>query len=67
MIADVEDDVDELPYSYFSKAAERVFDGIDNGKDGVLPSSKLFDLLETLGEVFHSEDMMDQLRKFDPN
>ena len=37
MIEDVEDDVDELPYSDFVKAATRVFDKIDNWKDGVLP------------------------------
>ena len=40
MIEDVEDDIYELPYSYFSKAAAIIFDKIDNGKDGVLPWSK---------------------------
>ena len=33
----VEDDIDELPDSDFSKAAVRVFHKIDDGKDGVLP------------------------------
>ena len=37
MIEYVEDDVDELPDSYFSKSAEISFDVIDHGKDGVLP------------------------------
>ena len=37
IIEDVEDDGDELPDSYFSKYAARLFDKIDNGKDGVLP------------------------------
>ena len=49
VIEDVEDDVNELPDSDFSKAAARVFDRIDNGKAGVLPSSKFFELIETLG------------------
>ena len=44
----VEDYVDELPYSYFSKATTRVFDKIDNGKDGVLPSSKSVYFIETI-------------------
>ena len=44
MIEDVEDDVYELPDSYFSTAATRVFDKIDHGKYGVLPSS--FSLLD---------------------
>ena len=48
MIEDVEDDVDELPDLYFSKAAARVFDKIDNGKAGVLPSSNIFNFTETL-------------------
>ena len=43
VMEDMEDDVDELPDSYFSKAAAIVFDKIDNGKNGVLPSSKCFD------------------------
>ena len=49
----VEYDVDELPDSDFSKAAARVFDKIYNGKYGALPLSKVVDLIETLGEVFH--------------
>ena len=40
MVEDVEDDVDEIPDSDFSKAAARVFDNIDNGRDVFLPSSK---------------------------
>ena len=67
MIEDVEDDVDELPNSYFDKAAAMIFDQIDNGKNGVLPSSIYFYLIETLGEVFHSEDLAGHLRKVDPN
>ena len=35
MIEDVEDGVDELPDSDFSKAAVRVFDRIDKGNDGL--------------------------------
>ena len=45
----MEDDVDELPDSDFSIAAVIIFDRIDNGKDGVLPSSKFVYLIETLG------------------
>ena len=37
MIEDVEDDVDELPDSDFSKASARVFDKIYHGNDFVLP------------------------------
>ena len=33
-IEDVEDDIDELPYSDFSRATVRLFYEIDNGKDG---------------------------------
>ena len=55
MIEDVEDDVDELPYSDFAKAATIIFDGIDNGKDGALPSSKFVDLIKTLWEGLHGE------------
>ena len=67
VIEDVEDDVDELPDSYFSKAASRVFDKIDHGKYGFLPPSKFVDFIETLGEVFHSEDLVGYLRKVDSN
>ena len=54
-IEDMEDDVDELPDSYFSKDATRVFYRIYNGNIGVLLLSKFVDLIETLGEGFHSE------------
>ena len=67
MIEDVEDNIDELPVSDFSKAAAVIFDKIDNGKDGVLPSSNFVDYIETLGEGFHSEDLEGRLRKVDPN
>ena len=67
MIEDVEDDVDELPDLYFSKAAARVFDKIDNGKDGVLPLSNFVDLIKILGAGFHSEELAGHLRKLDPN
>ena len=67
MIEDVEDDIDELPNSDSAKAAEIIFDGIDNGKDGVLPYSKFVELIETLGEGFHSEELAGHLRKVDPN
>ena len=49
VMEDVENDVDELPDSDFSKSAARVFDKIYNRKDGVLPSSKFVDFIETLG------------------
>ena len=49
----MEDDVDELPDSDFSKTShKRVFDKMDNGKAGILPLSKFVDLIETLGEGF---------------
>ena len=67
VVEDVEDDVDELLDSDFSKAAAIVFDKIDNGKDGVLPSSKFVELIETLGEGFNSEDLGGHLRKVNPN
>ena len=37
VVEDVEDDVDELPGSYFAKAFTRVFDETYNGKAGVRP------------------------------
>ena len=46
---DVKNDIYELPDSYFVKAIARVFDKIENGKGGVLPSSTFVDLVETLG------------------
>ena len=55
LIEDVEDVVDEPPDSDFSKIAAILFDQIDNGKAGVLPSSNLAHFIETLGEVFHNE------------
>ena len=38
MIEDVEDEVDEIPESDFSKSDTGVFDKIYHRKDGVLPS-----------------------------
>ena len=49
VIEHVEGNVDELTDYDFSKAAVRVFDEIDNGGAGVLPSSKFVELIETLG------------------
>ena len=63
----MEDDVNELPDSYFSKAAVRVFDKIDHGKANILPLSKFVELIETLGEGFHSEELVVHLWKLDPN
>ena len=45
----------------------RVFYEIYHGKAGVLPSSNCVDLIETLEEVFHSEELMGQLWKVNPN
>ena len=67
MIEDVEDDVDELPDSDFSKSTARVFDKIDNGKDGILPSSIFLDLVETLGKGFSSEELAGHMHKVEPN
>ena len=67
VIENVEDDVDELPDSDFSKAAAIIFDKIDHGKDGALPSSKFVDLIETLGGGLHSEEMAGHMQKVDPN
>ena len=58
---------DELPDSDFAKDAVIIFYKIYNEKDGVLPSSKFVDLIETLGESFHSEDLAGHLHKLDPN
>ena len=63
----MEDNVDELPDSYFSKATTITFDKIDNGKNGVLPYSKFVELIETFGKGFHSEELAGHLRKVDPN
>ena len=35
----------------------RVFDKIYNDRAGVLPSSKAFDLIETFGEGFYSDEL----------
>ena len=67
MIEYLEDDVDEIIDSFFSKVATIIFDKIDNRKYGFFPSSKFFDFIKTLGEVFHSEDLAGRLRKVDPN
>ena len=66
MIEDVEDDIDELPDSDFSKATARVFHKTDNGKDDFLPFSKFVDLIETLGGGL-TEELEGRLRKVDPN
>ena len=63
----MEDDVDELPDLDFANAAAIIFDEIDNGKDGVLPSSRFVDLIGTLGKGFHSEYLTGHLWKLDPN
>ena len=67
MIEDVEDDIDELSDSDVAKAYTGVCDEIDHGKAGVLPSSHFFDLMETLGEGFHCEEVSVQLQKLYPN
>ena len=67
VIEDVEDDIDELPDSDFSRATVRLFYEIDNGKAGLLPSSKFGDLIQIIGVGFHGEDLAGQLRKVDPN
>ena len=43
--------------SYFTKATMRVFDKIDNGKAGVLPSSKPADLIEIIEDSFYCEEL----------
>ena len=67
VIEDVEDDIDELPDLDFSRATVRLFYEIDNGKPGLLPSSKFGDLIEIIGVGFHGDDLAGQLRKVDPN
>ena len=52
VIEDVEDDIYELPGSYFSKASARLFDKIYNEKADVLPLSKFLTWLKHLGRVF---------------
>ena len=63
----MEDDIDELPDSDFSKAAARVFDIMDHGKDGFLTFSNFVDFIETLGEGFYSEYLEVHLHKVGPN
>ena len=63
----MEDDVYEIPDSDSSKSTTRLCDKIDNGKAVVLPFTKFVDFIETLGEVFHSEDLAGHLQKLDPN
>ena len=65
MIEYVEGDVYEITDSDFSKATA-IFYQIDHGKDGVRPSLKLVDLMETLGEGFHGEELAGHLQKVDP-
>ena len=67
VIEDVGDDIDEPPDSDFSRATVRLFYEIDNGKAGLILSSKLGDLIEIIGVGFHGEDLAGQLRKVDPN
>ena len=45
----------------------RLFYEVDNGKAGLLPSSKFGDFIEIIGVGFHGEDLAGQLRKVDPN
>ena len=45
----------------------RLFYEIDNGKAGLLPSSKFGDLIQIIGVGFHGEDLAGRLRKVDPN
>ena len=63
MIEEVEDDVDEIPDSYFPIYDTRLFDIKYNGKNGVLPFSKFFDLIETIGDGFSDEELADHLLK----
>ena len=64
---EAEDDIDELNSSDFSKSAAILFDEIYNGEASVLPSSNFVDLVETLGKVFHCEELAGKLHKVDPN
>ena len=67
MLKDVEDDVDELTDSDFSKAIVIVFYKIDNGKDCVLTSLRFVDWVEKIGECFHSVELAGYLWKLYPN
>ena len=59
--------IDEPPGSDFSRATVRLFYEIDNGKAGLLLSSKFGDLIEIIGVGFNGEDLEGQPRKADPN
>ena len=63
----MEDDIDELPESDYSKATMIVFNKTNHGKSGFLQSSKFVDLIEIFGEGFSSEKLADRLRKLYPN
>ena len=45
----------------------RLLDKINHGKDGVLPSSKFVELIETLWEVFDGDYLAGHMCKLDPN
>ena len=59
----MEDDVDELHHSDSSKAAVGASDKINNRKAGVFPLSKFVGLVEALGEGYHGEELVVQMRK----
>ena len=44
-----------------------MIDRIDNEKDSVLPLSKFVNLIETLGDGFHSTELAGHLQKLYPN
>ena len=46
---------------------DKIFDEIDNGRPVFLPFSKFVGFIKTLEDCFHSENLVDQLRKLDPN
>ena len=56
-----------MNYSYFSKATAKVFDKIDNGTSGFLPSSKYVELIETIGGGGRSDELEGHLQKVYPN
>ena len=49
VIEDVDDDLDEITDTYFSKYDAREFYKVDHVKYGVLPLSKFVDLVENFG------------------
>ena len=53
----------ELTKSDFVKATAIIFDKIYQGKDIFLQLSKFVDLIETLGEGVHTEDLACHMRK----